>query len=115
MNFGIEADAPSPPGKCRCTRIIRSESGNGSGRTRTRSMTEKIAVLAPIPRASARIATIVNPGLLIRTRNEWRTSLTGVHTQLYTDCGIRRFPYYLGQQPDVAPYRLCTRALHVGI
>ena len=36
--------------------------GNGSGFSSTPFTTENIAVFAPIPSASVRIATIVNPG-----------------------------------------------------
>ena len=36
--------------------------------------TEKMAVFAPIPSASAATATIVNPGVLISRRIEWRRS-----------------------------------------
>src|ERR1700730_11647111 len=85
MNLGINTEGPSPFGKWRWRRMMRSESGNGSGRSRTRSITEKIAVFAPIPSAKARIATIAKLGLLIRVRNEWRMSETGFHMDPYTD------------------------------
>jgi hypothetical protein len=41
---------------------IRSGSGKFTGLRRTVLMREKIAVLAPTPRASARIAVMVNAG-----------------------------------------------------
>ena len=53
------------------TMTTRSGSANGSGRSSTASTVEKIAVLAPIPRASAPTATAVNPG-------EWRSSRSAV-------------------------------------
>src|SRR2546423_8114154 len=40
---------------------MRSAFGNGSGRRRTPLTRLKIAVLAPMPRASAQIATTLNP------------------------------------------------------
>jgi hypothetical protein len=46
--------------------MILSDSGNGNERSSTRSTTEKIAVLAPIPSASARTAMVVKAGLLIK-------------------------------------------------
>jgi hypothetical protein len=39
-------------------------------------MTEKMAVLAPMPKASAAIAIAVKPGLFENTRREWHTSAT---------------------------------------
>ena len=50
------------------TITTRSGSAKGSGRRSTASTVEKIAVLAPMPRASAPTATAVNPGA-------WRSSL----------------------------------------
>src|ERR1700683_3587233 len=91
MNFGIDTEGPSPFGKWRWRRMIRSESGNGSGRSRTRSITEKIAVFAPMPSASARMATMAKPGLLISVRNEWRMSAAGFHMNPYTDSGGQAF------------------------
>src|SRR5437870_5260015 len=44
------------------------------------STTLKIALLAPIPSASARTATAVNPGLLTRPRTPKRTSCQIVST-----------------------------------
>jgi hypothetical protein len=41
----------------------------GSGLKRTVLMIEKIAVLAPMPKARVRIATTVNPGAFSRVRN----------------------------------------------
>src|SRR5215469_17073136 len=78
MNLGMETDDPLPFGNLRWTRMIFSESGNGSGASRTRSITEKIAVFAPMPSARARTATLLKPGLLIRTRKEWRKSASRV-------------------------------------
>ena len=50
------------------TIVRRSGFGNGSERRRTVSMTLKIALFAPIPRASVRMATKVKPGDLISWR-----------------------------------------------
>ena len=41
----------------------RPESGNGSGLSRTAFTNVKIVVLAPMPMASDRMATALNPGL----------------------------------------------------
>ena len=59
---------------CRKT-TSRSASGNGSVFSSTALTTEKIAVLAPIPRASAATAASVNPGLRRNRRSECRVSL----------------------------------------
>src|SRR5215831_2408398 len=92
MNLGMETDDPLPFGNLRWTRMILSESGNGSGANRTRSITEKIAVFAPMPSARARTATMVKPGLLIRTRKEWRTSANRVSIIAYTKRRTNWFP-----------------------
>ncbi len=47
----------------------RSGFGNGSGSSSRARTTLKIAVLAPIPSASVMIATAVNPGRAVNTRN----------------------------------------------
>ena len=54
-------------GRCSASDMIRSASAYGRGRQRTASTTLKIAVLAPMPRASAATATSVNDG--------WRRSM----------------------------------------
>src|SRR5262250_1271330 len=92
MNLGMETDDPLPFGNLRWTRMILSESGNGSGAKSARSITEKIAVFAPMPSARARIATVVKPGLLIRTRREWRTSASRVSIIAYTKRRTNWFP-----------------------
>jgi hypothetical protein len=51
----------------------RSGSGNGSGLSSVSLMTLKMVVLAPMPRASVRIATIVKPGLRFRFRKPVKT------------------------------------------
>ena len=62
------------PGPLRSTR--RFGSLTGSRRTRSWSSRLKIAVFAPMPRASVAITTSEKPGLLRRSRNAWRTSWT---------------------------------------
>src|ERR1700683_4780521 len=102
MNLGMETDDPLPPGNLRSTRMILSESGNGRGANRTRSITEKIAVFAPMPSARARTATLVKPGLLIRTRKEWRRSASRVSIITYTETRASWFPRKsLGSVPMV--------------
>jgi len=54
--------------------IIRSGCGQGSGASKTALTSEKMAVLAPMPSARAVTATVVNPGLLVKTRREWHRS-----------------------------------------
>jgi len=49
------------------TTMTRSGSSNGIGRSTTALTTLKIAVVAPIPRASVRIAVAAKPG--------WRSSV----------------------------------------
>jgi hypothetical protein len=46
----------------------RSESANGSARSISAWTTEKMAVFAPMPKASASTATAVKPGLFQSTR-----------------------------------------------
>src|SRR5256884_3271785 len=58
------------------TTLFRSnslESGKGRGRSSTAFVTLKIAVSAPIPRASVRTATQVNPGDLRSMRRPKRS------------------------------------------
>src|ERR1044071_5876593 len=51
--------------------MIRSASGYGSGRSRTALTTLKIAVFAPMPSASVRMAMNANPGDL----RSWRRAI----------------------------------------
>src|ERR1700745_200552 len=61
-------------GTCQtCT--MREESSKGSGRRMTALTTEKIAVLAPIPRARTTMAAAENAGLRRRMRKENRKSV----------------------------------------
>src|SRR5260370_16209430 len=53
---------------------MRSGSGKGSGRSSTPYTTVNIAVFAPIPSASVKTATTVNPGLFASTRIPKRRS-----------------------------------------
>jgi len=64
----VRADRPPVP----TFSIQTSSSGllNGSGRSRTALTMLNIAVHAPIPRASVRSATVVNPG----AATSWRTA-----------------------------------------
>src|SRR3954469_3430694 len=84
--------------------------------------TLKMAVLAPMPNASERTATAVNPGLRRRTRNAWRISRmsTGSWTvngapplaTLAPD-GLERFPVggHRGDGLSALPRRQARRAL----
>src|SRR6516162_11305990 len=60
-------------GTCQ-TCIILEGSSKGSGRRRTALITEKIAVLAPMPRASTTMAPAENAWLRRRVRKEKRMS-----------------------------------------
>ena len=51
------------------TTTIWPASGNGKGRSNTPSTMEKIAVVAPIPKASVSTAVSVKPGVLRSCRN----------------------------------------------
>ena len=57
-------------------RAATSRSGSCTGRSRTStwSISEKIAVLAPMPRASVSTTTAVKPGFLTKLRRAWRRS-----------------------------------------
>src|SRR2546430_15042135 len=60
-------------GTCQ-TCMMREGSSKGSGRRRTALTTEKIAVLAPIPRASTTMAAAEKPGLRRSKRREkWKS------------------------------------------
>src|SRR5215204_1563731 len=59
-------------------RTRRSASWNGSGLSSAASMTEKMAVFAPMPSASVNTATAANPGCLARVRTAYRTSFKRV-------------------------------------
>src|SRR5882672_7214351 len=52
--------------------MIRSASGYGRGRNNTELTMLKIAVLAPMPSASVRIATAANAGFLVNWRRAKR-------------------------------------------
>jgi hypothetical protein len=54
----------------------RSGSANGSGRSATPLITLKIALVAPMPTASVRTATIVNPGAFRNWRIPYRISVS---------------------------------------
>src|SRR2546423_2781101 len=56
------------------TWISRSGAVYGRGRSKAASMTLNMAVLLPIPTASARTATTVNPGSRANARRLWRRS-----------------------------------------
>ena len=65
-----------PPGGFSQSRRIRSGSGYGSGFRRTPSTKLKMALLAPMPSASVRMATTAKPGAFKRPRMPYRTSCT---------------------------------------
>src|ERR1043165_8607270 len=54
---------------------MRSSSGNGSGFSRSALTALKMAVLAPMPRASVMTAMMLKPGRLKRFLTAYRTSL----------------------------------------
>jgi hypothetical protein len=56
------------------TRTSCSGFGNGSGRSSTASTTLKMAVFAPMPKASVKTTTAVNPGFFQSIRSPYRTS-----------------------------------------
>ena len=62
------------PGAVRRIEASRSASGKGRGLSRIPLMTPKMAVLAPMPRASVKRVTAVKPGFLSRRRMMKRTS-----------------------------------------
>lgn len=67
-------------------RIAASSSGRATGklRSRTASSNWKMAVFAPIPKASDRMATVVNPTLCANTRTAYRTSCHTLSTMADT-------------------------------
>jgi hypothetical protein len=69
-NFAGEAALNAPSGEEVWNTTTRSASGSGTGFRRTALMIEKIAVLAPIPSASAATAAMLKPGLCRNMRKE---------------------------------------------
>jgi hypothetical protein len=65
---------PSREAFCSHTITRRSGSSHGNGRSRTAWAALKIAVLAPMPRASVATATAVKPGARRSCRRPYRTS-----------------------------------------
>jgi len=65
---GLATLVLSPCSRCSQTMTRRSASGKGKGFRKTAFMTLNMAVLAPIPRTSARRAIRLNAGLPSRTR-----------------------------------------------
>jgi hypothetical protein len=61
LYFGTEAAGPDPCGELFIRTTMRSASGNGRGFRITALITGKMAVLAPIPSASAETAVAVKP------------------------------------------------------
>ena len=74
---GVRADR-AKAGVVDQTKTTLSASRYGSGLNSTELMTLKIAVFAPIPRASVTSATTVNAGLLLRDRDANRKILPKV-------------------------------------
>jgi hypothetical protein len=66
--LGHATDMGPPRVLTSLTHTISSGSSKGSGCSRTPFTTEKIAVFAPIPSASVRIATSANVGLRASVR-----------------------------------------------
>ena len=76
--LGWESTARSNGSSSSCCQRTSRPSGSecSRGSSRTPSMTEKMAVFAPIPRANVRIATAAKPGRRSRLRNANRMSCT---------------------------------------
>src|SRR5258708_27875829 len=70
--------------------MIRSASGYGSGRRRTALTMLKIAVFAPIPRASVTIATAAKPGFLRNCRSASRKLFITKRGDGIDACGAAR-------------------------
>ena len=75
MNFAGERPAVDALRRRRLNITRRSGSGNGTGFSSTALTTEKMAVLAPMPSASAATAAAVKPRLCPNIRSECRRSL----------------------------------------
>ena len=94
LNFGMEVEPlPWQSGKPRTTCIIRSGSGYGSGFSRTTLITEKMAVLAPIPRANAATAMAVKAGALAQhAQGMAQVGEQALHARITFEAG-RKFHY----------------------
>src|SRR6202022_697868 len=57
---------------------MRSASGYGNGRNSTASITLKIALLAPIPRARVKMAMALKPGAFTNIRNAYFRSVSTI-------------------------------------
>src|ERR1035438_9769192 len=71
----------------------RSGAGKGNGRRRTPSTMEKMAVVAPMPKASVSIAVKVKPGAWRNRRNEYRMSSHNLFIAYLLRCRYRPFNY----------------------
>src|SRR5579864_4693802 len=76
LYLGTDAPAKLPSGVAFMSCTMRSGWGYGSGFNSTVLTTEKMAVLAPMPRASAEIAVMVKPGLCRSMRSACFRSLS---------------------------------------
>jgi|SRR5436853_4367104 len=71
LNFASDASGTHPSGAVVMNTTRRDGSGYGSGVSNTVLTSEKIAVLAPMPTASVRTATRVNPGFVRHVRSAY--------------------------------------------
>src|SRR5690242_7924125 len=106
-------------GTCQ-TCMMRDGSLKGRGRRRTALTTEKMAVLAPMPRASTTMAAAENPGLRRRMRREKRNSESrsrAVMETLLVSYGLGTLCHSLGRERKgkvpikyaLSPYKVAAR------
>src|SRR5262249_45281322 len=81
------------------TRTRRSGLGKGRGSSSTALTTEKIAVLAPIPRASTATAARAKPGLLASSLSPCRRSCASVAMNTFLQGGEGHFGCHRRRDP----------------
>jgi hypothetical protein len=72
--LGFDTATRVPFSVCSHSRTMRSGDGYGSGLSSTPWTTVNMAVFAPMPSASVRIASAAKPGRLMSIRSAWRRS-----------------------------------------
>src|SRR5215471_14544101 len=107
---GAPARRLSTPSGASPRSIRRSCCGNGKGRSSTPSTTEKIAVVAPMPKASVSTAVIVKPADLRNCRKTKRRSCKTFRR------GIFLRLHFFSELPEfVFGYHLAVEQMHFAL
>src|SRR5580693_2196558 len=107
LYLGTDAAAKVPCGELFMRTTMRPGSGNASGLSSTVLITEKIAVLAPIPSANAITAVAVKPGLFRSIRKACLRSAASVSIS-ESLIQIRRRDSPFGSDAEAAGFAMVT-------